>query len=381
MSDTRKSVVVIQEYVPEYRRLFLERLDDALRRDGVDLTVIVGDTPPDAVERRDAVVGGNIVKVPTRFRHIGSRYVGWRSVGLETKRADLVIADQQIRQLETHWLIVRQRFGGVPTALWGHGGSYSGAPNAVDRWFMRRMTNHAHWFFSYTEKGAEAVVADGFPSSRVTAIGNANDTEEMIAWRQQLTESDVAAERRRLDLGDGPVGLYVGALEESKGLRLLLDAGAEITNAIPGFRLVIGGDGDLRDAIADQATGSEWLRYVGRVTGREKALLGVCAKLMLIPARIGLVAVDALALGLPIVTTTVTGHGPEFDFLEADRTMVVTPGGADAYAATVIDLLRADERLSTMARNCTDAADRHTVAEMVRAFSAGIHAALGVARP
>ena len=120
----------------------------------------------------------------------------------------------------------------------------------------------------------------------------------------------------------------------------------------------------------------EWLRYLGRSTGRDKVGVAACAQVLLIPARIGLVAVDALALGIPIVTTTDAGHGPEFDFLEPDKTVAIVPGGADEYASAVVDLLRDGERLATMSQQCLEAAAHHTVGEMVIAFRAGIGEAL-----
>jgi glycosyltransferase involved in cell wall biosynthesis len=245
---------------------------------------------------------------------------------------------------------------------------------------MRRVTNQAHWFFAYTERGAQAVVAGGFPPSRVTAVGNASETEDILAWRQTVTRSEVRSLRQRLDLGDGPVGIFIGALDESKGVRLLLDAGAEIVEKIPAFKLVICGDGPMREVVEARAAGTEWLSYLGRVTGREKVAIAACAQLMLIPARIGLVAVDSLALGLPLVTTTKAGHGPEFEFLEPGMTVVVVPDARTAFATAVVDLLGDDARLAEMSRRCVEAAAYRTVGDMVSAFAVGVQQALDAGR-
>lgn len=181
-------------------------------------------------------------------------------------------------------------------------------------------------------------------------------------------------------VGDGPTAVYIGALDESKGLRLLFDAGAEIAETIPAFRIVICGDGPLRKEVEDRASRTTWLRYAGRVTGREKVAVAACARLMIVPARIGLVAVDSLALALPLVTTTESGHGPEYEFLEPGKTVVVAPGGARELAAAVVELLRDEERLSAMSAHCVKAAELRTVGEMVRLFTAGVQEAVAAAR-
>ena len=46
-------------------------------------------------------------------------------------------------------------------------------------------------------------------------------------------------------------------------------------------------------------------------TPHDFALLGCVCDVMVIPGRVGLVAVDAMALGLPLVTTKHDAHAPE----------------------------------------------------------------------
>ena len=50
------------------------------------------------------------------------------------------------------------------------------------------------------------------------------------------------------------------------------------------------------------------VRLIGRADGEALARLSTVVDIVMIPGRVGLVAVDALALGLPIATTTYPVH-------------------------------------------------------------------------
>ena len=81
--------------------------------------------------------------------------------------------------------------------------------------------------------------------------------------------------------------------------------------------------------VEEKAAGSSWLRYVGRAGDGEKRLLGATASLLMNPGRVGLVAVDSFALGLPIATTEWQLHAPEFDYLVPDDNALITENSVE----------------------------------------------------
>ena len=93
---------------------------------------------------------------------------------------------------------------------------------------------------------------------------------------------------------------------------------------------------------------------------------------VLIPGRVGLVAVDALALGLPIITTDYPFHAPEADYLTPGIDSVKTPMSVAEYAAGIIAVLRDPPRLESLASAAKLRGADFSVEESAARFAAGI---------
>ena len=108
---------------------------------------------------------------------------------------------------------------------------------------------------------------------------------------------------------------FVGAYDSSKLLPLVF-AAAEVTHReLPEFRLVIAGAGPLKDVVDDAARRLPFVISLPRADTTALARIGRVSDCLLMPGRVGLVAVDALALGMPVVTTTYPRHAPEAEYL------------------------------------------------------------------
>jgi phosphatidyl-myo-inositol alpha-mannosyltransferase len=118
-----------------------------------------------------------------------------------------------------------------------------------------------------------------------------------------------------------PTILYVGRFDPRKGLPELIDACAILAkNSVP-FRLVLVGDGALRRKVERMASGPlrGRVRFEGRVGNDRLPAYYASADVFCSPARggesFGLVLLEAMACGIPVVATNLPGY----------RT-VVTPG-------------------------------------------------------
>ena len=375
-----RSVLIVQEYVPEYRRGFFEQLAAALDSGGVHLRVAVG-APSDELGARhdEAQALPMVVTVPTRTVSIRRRSVALRRLSALTADADLVIVDQAIRHLETYPLLARQRWGPL-AALWGHGRRRVKEASFLERLLERRMTRAAHWFFAYTAGGADDVVASGFPRSRVTVVQNAIDTRELAALRASVSTTESTRLRHELGLPAMNVCLFVGALDASKRIEFLLDACAIVAARLPEFALLVAGDGSDRDLIQRRLQAAPWLRYVGRATGEREARLGAISDLLLMPGRVGLVAVDSFALGTPIVTTRWPYHAPEFEYLEDGVNSRISDDDVAAFAHALEELLSSPDELARLKRGCDTALPRYTLEAMVDNFADGVFSALRAPR-
>jgi rhamnosyl/mannosyltransferase len=142
---------------------------------------------------------------------------------------------------------------------------------------------------------------------------------------------------------DGPQLLFVGRLRYYKGLDTLIAALTHI-NA----RLVVVGTGPMQgdwQALAAQTGVADRIAWLGEVPDADLPALYHLADLFVLPAShpseaFGLVQVEAMAAGLPVVCTEL-GTGTTYVNRDGETGRVVPPRDPTALAAAVNDLLAA----------------------------------------
>lgn len=157
---------------------------------------------------------------------------------------------------------------------------------------------------------------------------------------------DVLAARRETA---EPTALFVGRLERAvayKGVDVLLAAWPTVTDAVPAARLRVVGDGDNRAALAESAPGG--VEFLGRVSDDELAELRASSWVSCFPTRVqlegepqgeglGLVALEAMASGMPLVASSVGGLS---DIVDPSWVRIVDHADPRDVAAGVIELLQ-----------------------------------------
>lgn len=146
------------------------------------------------------------------------------------------------------------------------------------------------------------------------------------------------ARRVRAWAGDAPVALFVGRLIYYKGLEVLLDALA----LAPGLRAAIVGDGPLRDALrarADRRGVSDRVLWLGALGDDDLVGAYGGADVFVLPSvgateAFGIVQVEAMAAGLPVVSTRL-GTGVERVNLDGVTGLLVTVGDAAALSSAL----------------------------------------------
>jgi glycosyltransferase involved in cell wall biosynthesis len=136
--------------------------------------------------------------------------------------------------------------------------------------------------------------------------------------------SGPASERRSsaratLDLGTERTYLFMGRLVEKKGVEFLLDALAGPGDELGEWRLLIAGDGPLREPLEAHATRlgiRDRVVFTGFVSGGQKAALFAAADVFVVPSVISadgdaeglpVALLEGLAAGLPCVATYESG--------------------------------------------------------------------------
>jgi glycosyltransferase involved in cell wall biosynthesis len=370
----KAKVVILQEYVPQYRVPFFLRLIELGAENGINIQIAAGTANRKQYQRRDGSPAEFVIPIFQREISIGTIRLVLRCVQPVIDSANLVIIEQARRNIDAYWLLLspwrRQKI-----ALWGHGRDLVGNASWMKRQIMSKLTKASNWFFAYTEGSRNLVVSDGYPIAQTTVVQNSIDTTELQRDICLISPAQIEDFRRDNGLAHS-TGIFIGGLDESKRLPFLFEACRLAFEADQNFRLLVVGSGPLTEYVEKVAKDEPWIRYLGPLFGQDKSLAIASADLICMPGRVGLVAVDSFAAGRPILTTTWPWHGPEFEYLEDGKTCVISPDVAASYANALTGLLSDRQRLQTMQQACRSAVKKFTIDEMAARFFEGIQRAL-----
>ena len=140
--------------------------------------------------------------------------------------------------------------------------------------------------------------------------------------------------------------LYIGRLEDEKGLQHLLSAFGRAIAENNDLRLTIAGDGSLRSHIeAIASIADRHVSYVGRLAGDDVLRAYLAADLMVLPSLFepwGLVVNEAMACGLPVIVSDRVGCAD--DLVRNGETGLVVRAGNEAELASAICRLARDAK-------------------------------------
>ena len=176
------------------------------------------------------------------------------------------------------------------------------------------------------------------PSRRIKVSAPGVDCTRFAPMERSIARSS-------LRLTDTPTTLFVGRLDAFKGVTLLLDTFAKVTEVLPTACLVVAGDGDAKQRAEFSATVARLglqksVCWLGMVSHDLIPALYSSADVLLVPSfheTYGLATLEAAACGLPAVAADVDGlraivaHG--------DTGFLVKPRDANLYARFAIELL------------------------------------------
>jgi glycosyltransferase involved in cell wall biosynthesis len=174
------------------------------------------------------------------------------------------------------------------------------------------------------------------------------------------------------------VALCLGSIYPNKRPRYLIEAADEIKRALPGFHLIVVGDGPSRAILDAASVTREWLHPVGMLKGKPMVEYASIASLLLNPGLVGLSVLDAFALRLPMVTCDLELHSPEIEYLRDGYNGLILPRNTSPkeYGEQVVKMLTDEALVKRLQSGCIESADEYSIESMVENFTAGILAAL-----
>lgn len=194
----------------------------------------------------------------------------------------------------------------------------------------------------------------GIPEEQIIVIANAADNSCFV-------DVDNTEFIKKLNLSDKQILLFVGILNGFKRPDLLIKALPKVIKSIDNAHLIlVGPDGGMLKEVIDlgkQLNVENYFTYIGPLYGLDKQMAYQSAKVFILPSdweSFGMVAVEALAHGLPVVTTD--SRGP-VDIIENGKTGFVVPKRDVKQIADSIIKLLGDEKLyKTMSQNARETA-------------------------
>lgn len=256
--------------------------------------------------------------------------------------------------------------------------------SSQDRALLRALTRHMDQLVAVSRAIVAKLMAEERVGAPIELIYNGVDLQRY----NQQEACCTLPEEYGLAPGTPLVGV-VARLEPEKGHRTLLDAWQLVLKRVPEARLLIVGAGSRREELeqharslgllgddchGDRCVGTRRARPGAKIifTGRRDDVPAVTAALdvAVLPSyreAQGLVILEAMALGRPVVATNVGGI-PEM--IDHERTgLLVPPADPGALAAAISRLLTNHPFADTIARAGHDAAhERFCVERMVESI-------------
>lgn len=224
--------------------------------------------------------------------------------------------------------------------------------NAMSRGLIRQLLRRSAWVIVLSSERLQWLAAQGFRRDRTSVLPNMVELHVTAAYDDRS---------RSL--------LFLGRLEEAKGLSTLLDAFALVHAQDPAVKLLLGGEGDRSRYVAQarQLGVEHAVQFLGWVDASKKRKLMEDSAAFVLPSLyegLPMGLLEAMSYGIPCVATPVGGV-PDI-IQDGVNGLLVPVEDPDALAEALLRLLGssmlraqlADAGRSTVSRSyCLDAVE------------------------
>jgi glycosyltransferase involved in cell wall biosynthesis len=229
-----------------------------------------------------------------------------------------------------------------------------------------------------------AAVSNLCPSSHTQRELRAHGIQNVGIWRGGVDTYLFHPAKRSLEMRfrltggrlDRPVALYVGRLSPEKNLEVLRG----ISDALPGLRLALVGDGPARAKLERSFAGRP-VQFLGFLRGEELATAFASADLFVMPSTtetLGFVVLEAMSSGLPVVAARAGGI-PDL-VQDGENGLLYDPAEPAAAAKAVAELLSHPGKRLDLAEQARRSAERCTWEQETRQLVDEYRKAIVIAR-
>lgn len=308
-------MILVLNIVPVYRRDFIVSLLEKGTK------IYAGDLIAQRIKRYD----DKRIVILKNYTIFGNWFIQKLPVVLFRRHKEKLVFTGDLRNLSLlAYLIYNRLFLSNKVVLWTHGLRYS--RSFIIGTYFNLFYSLSDELYLYSNDGTTGLW--NYLRSRVKIIGNTINTVNHDINQYTSTGSrDV---------------LFLARIEPRKQLELAIEALASISSEYSVSLHVIG-DGELLDYYKDKALRlGVHVNFYGSVY-EQRAISRIadqcCA--MIIPGDIGLSAVHALSMGLPVITHNKSSkHGPEFSFLDEENSLWFEYGSTKSLVGKLEELCK-----------------------------------------
>jgi glycosyltransferase involved in cell wall biosynthesis len=244
----------------------------------------------------------------------------------------------------------------------------------ITRWIYR----HADAIVVYGEHVKRYLVSLNVAPEKIFVAAHAVDNSQ---YNRNISEGEKTALRERLGLVNQKIVLYLGRLEEEKGVEDLIQAFAllKADNAA----LVVVGDGSMRTrlmSLAGELRLQEKTRFIGYVAPEEALTYYAIADCFVLPSVTmpngkepwGLVVNEAMNQGLPVIATEAVGAAAGGLVQSGVNGFIVPERDSDALAQAIGRILTDDNIRALMSEKARQIIAGWNNERMIRGFQEAI---------
>ncbi|RQD76766.1 MAG: glycosyltransferase family 4 protein [Candidatus Syntrophonatronum acetioxidans] len=265
---------------------------------------------------------------------------------------------------------------GKPLVVTSHGGDVRlGKKNAPLKALTSLVLHKARRVVAVSHYLARELEGEfSLPREKIEVINCGVDTDKFFPRPREKALAELGLNPRPKE---EKIILFVGNLIELKGLMPLLRAFASISPSLPQARLVLVGEGPLKERLLQEASSlgiKDRVTFTGPLPHHRIPTWMSAAHLFVLPSYqegFGLVALEALACATPVVASRVGGL-PEVVTHERDG-LLVPPGEEKALAEKILLLLKDEKLHGEFSSRARDSALGHDFKRQIKRLGGVFH--------
>lgn len=214
----------------------------------------------------------------------------------------------------SNWIIlILAKIFNKKTILWTHG--WYGRESKIKKIIKKMYFGLATKILLYNEKSKFLMLNEGFQENKLIPIYNSLDYDKQKVIRDSLQKQNIYFNYFK---NDSPVLIYIGRIQKSKKIHLLLESiyKFKIQGIIYNL-IIVGGCSDdlsINEIIDNLGVKSQVWLYGPSYDEEKNAELIFNANLCVSPGNVGLTAIHSLMYGTPVLThNNFQNQGPEWE--------------------------------------------------------------------